>query len=974
MAVWSFCPPFVCVLQHPDSKMMQINLTGFLNGKNAREFMKDLWPLLLSAQDNIAGIPSAFLEQKKEEIKQRQIEQEKLASLKKVDEDKKEKDKDARERAQSKSPRRRKSRSPSPRRRSPVKRDRKRSPSRSPRRKSSPVGGSSPPPPLMQLPQKPLEQHTDPDTSGRTMPEPVIQEASSTCDTVVEVVKADSVTEVKEPSPEKTHKKEERPRSREKEKDSRRERPHHRSLSHSRSRRRRSRSRSYSPRRRQSPRRRMSPRRRSPPRRGPTSSRHRHRRSPVRRRRSRSASSSGSSSSGSRSPKKAMKRISSTPPRRQVHHLDNSISPVGRDRRSQSPRTRRNRSSTSPPRSSGLKRKQGGRSDSPADNVKPRPSEGSDSAAAAAGCTEVQKRRAAHFLPGTMERDSSTEDSLIMEHSSEPTEHDSVTSDSDTDIGDEDGEYLPGAGSSSTSSTESSEGDEGEMLPDLSWTSKNRKIHWEPTNSKRLQFKPPGTGLTPGPTCYAVARVGELIDSFDLFLTTKITKLVTEYTNLYGRRMVPKWKDLDATTVRAYFGLLLLAGVYRSRGEATRSLWDNQAGRHIFRATMSVKTFETISRTLRFDDPLSRPWRRRADKLAAIREIWDLWTAQLPLMFNPDVEICVDEQLVPYRGRCEFRQYMPKKPAKYGLKMWVTCDVQTAYAWKVSLYTGRLAGAPAEQNQGRRVVLDMTEGLKGVNVTCDNFFSSFGLAEELLRRKNTMVGTMRKNLSELPPQLLRVYGREALSSIFAFTPTHTLVSYVPKQRKNVILLSTKHSVAEISSGEKRKPQIILDYNRCKGGVDTMDEMIATYSCRRRTRRWPLALFFNLLDISALNSYIVWMAINPEWHQGKSHKRRLFLEELGKKLITPHMARRPRPQIPEAASLVLQAQAGFNNPTTHANPTSAATTTTPSRIPTARVRKQCAVCPTRRIVCCTCTQCGKHVCKEHYYTICTSCLP
>lgn len=68
-----FSPSFVCVLQHPDSKMMQINLTGFLNGKNAREFMKDLWPLLLSAQENIAGIPSAFLEQKKEEIKQRQV-------------------------------------------------------------------------------------------------------------------------------------------------------------------------------------------------------------------------------------------------------------------------------------------------------------------------------------------------------------------------------------------------------------------------------------------------------------------------------------------------------------------------------------------------------------------------------------------------------------------------------------------------------------------------------------------------------------------------------------------------------------------------------------------------------------------------------------------------------------------------------------------------------------------------------------
>lgn len=68
--LFSSCRVF---LQNPDSKMMQINLTGFLNGKNAREFMGELWPLLLSAQENIAGIPSAFLELKKEEIKQRQV-------------------------------------------------------------------------------------------------------------------------------------------------------------------------------------------------------------------------------------------------------------------------------------------------------------------------------------------------------------------------------------------------------------------------------------------------------------------------------------------------------------------------------------------------------------------------------------------------------------------------------------------------------------------------------------------------------------------------------------------------------------------------------------------------------------------------------------------------------------------------------------------------------------------------------------
>lgn len=60
-------------MQNPDGRSMQMNLTGFLNAKNARTFSTELWELLLSAQENIGGIPAKFLEQKKEEIKLRQV-------------------------------------------------------------------------------------------------------------------------------------------------------------------------------------------------------------------------------------------------------------------------------------------------------------------------------------------------------------------------------------------------------------------------------------------------------------------------------------------------------------------------------------------------------------------------------------------------------------------------------------------------------------------------------------------------------------------------------------------------------------------------------------------------------------------------------------------------------------------------------------------------------------------------------------
>ncbi|KRX69232.1 hypothetical protein T06_12225 [Trichinella sp. T6] len=93
-------------------------------------------------------------------------------------------------------------------------------------------------------------------------------------------------------------------------------------------------------------------------------------------------------------------------------------------------------------------------------------------------------------------------------------------------------------------------------------------------------------------------------------------------TNLKGRSCCPEtWKPLDVTDSRAYIGLLILARVNRSRGEATKSLWKAENGRAIFPAVMSLKKFHLISRMIRFDDHSSRNSRRLKDKLAAVRVI-----------------------------------------------------------------------------------------------------------------------------------------------------------------------------------------------------------------------------------------------------------------------------------------------------------------------------------------------------------------
>lgn len=55
------------------------------------------------------------------------------------------------------------------------------------------------------------------------------------------------------------------------------------------------------------------------------------------------------------------------------------------------------------------------------------------------------------------------------------------------------------------------------------------------------------------------------------------------------------------------------------------------------------------------------------------------------------------------------------------------------------------------------------------------------------------------------------------SSIFAFNNHLTLVSYVPKKNKSVILVSTKHHYPQIDNINE-KPQIIVDYNKLKGNL------------------------------------------------------------------------------------------------------------------------------------------------------------
>ena len=110
----------------------------------------------------------------------------------------------------------------------------------------------------------------------------------------------------------------------------------------------------------------------------------------------------------------------------------------------------------------------------------------------------------------------------------------------------------------------------------------------------------------------------------------------------------------------------------------------------------------------------------------------------------------------------------------------------------------------------------------------------------------------------------------------------------------MVLLSTLQKRAEIIIRKDTKPAIILDYNHNKGGVDNLDKVIGTYSCRRMAARWPLVIFHNIIDLS-YNAFVIWNKINPTWMPDMRNKRRVFLEQLVKALVNPHIERREHQQ-------------------------------------------------------------------------------
>jgi hypothetical protein len=211
---------------------------------------------------------------------------------------------------------------------------------------------------------------------------------------------------------------------------------------------------------------------------------------------------------------------------------------------------------------------------------------------------------------------------------------------------------------------------------------------------------------------------------------------------------------LDLIELKGFIGLLFYTAIFKENREHYTSWYSTDGtGREIYRCIISKNRFEILLKALRFDAAENRPLRRENNPAAPISELFDSFIERCQAVYTIGTCACIDEMLLAFRGRCRFKMYMPKKPAKYGIKIQCLTDAKSGYFLNAYIYVGKDSDGlnlPTEYQRLKKptqAVMRLISPIEGTNrnITTDNWYTSIELINLMKQKDLTLVGTMRKN-------------------------------------------------------------------------------------------------------------------------------------------------------------------------------------------------------------------------------------
>lgn len=271
------------------------------------------------------------------------------------------------------------------------------------------------------------------------------------------------------------------------------------------------------------------------------------------------------------------------------------------------------------------------------------------------------------------------------------------------------------------------------------WRKKHLQLH-----KKQIDFK--GREQLP-------ERFYELktpFECFKYFADEDLFQQIANETNLYARQTDISTKfTTSAREIQKYVGILFYMSIYRYPN--TREYWAENSFEPI-REAMTRNRFEEIRRYLHFSDNTKVLTRDdpQFDPVFKVRPIIDHFNKRfqsVPMCQR----LCVDEQMCSTKMASHLRQYMPAKPHKWGMKLFVLCD-SYGYSYGFELYSGASNnvtpnGAP-DLGAAANVVSRLSQIIPNHQnhiVYFDNFYTTLPLMVYLYSRGIYSLGTLRAN-------------------------------------------------------------------------------------------------------------------------------------------------------------------------------------------------------------------------------------
>lgn len=394
------------------------------------------------------------------------------------------------------------------------------------------------------------------------------------------------------------------------------------------------------------------------------------------------------------------------------------------------------------------------------------------------------------------------------------------------------------------------------------------------------------------------------LDFFSLFFNEELIELITRETNEFASAFFtanisdPGPSDAPSNFVpvtdkeiRVFLALVMLMSIIKKPTIHMYFTTDTVFATPFFNSAMSRNRFCDVLRFLHFTSDSSGP------RLYKIQPVLEILSKNFKELYTPDREICIDESLFGWKGRIGFRQYIPSKRARYGIKIYKLCESQTGYIWNFLIYTGKDTELINTSGlYGERVVKTLLSTLenKGYNLYLDRFFASPNLAFYLNSVKTNICGTVSKNRSGMPKSLPRKFQKD---KFLAFQKNSVNVFGFKDKKKDVVIITSIHNNQKVPTGKKDrqtkeeilKPHCVVEYNKYMGGVDTGDSVMYHYPAFRKTIKWYRKLFFGFMDMALYNANVLFMKSTGKKLSNLEFKSRVIYQ-IVEKYIEPKMTK------------------------------------------------------------------------------------